>query len=157
MDKKPKSSSDSEGVGCWGNSRLVVGYVSEVNGPDACDVPEFVPTKHELIQIAKYWLLCLLDNDFYFFVHGQTSSTEWRINIYSNRRINRIAEILPEQELNEALEEAERDFKQDKKISDDDWDVFKNGTQEQWDSYRERLWREFESQQSDPSPEGSKE
>jgi len=59
---------------------------------------------------------------------------------------------LPEQELNEALEEAERDFKQDKKISDDDWDVFKNGTQEQWDSYRERLWREFESQQSDPSP-----
>ena len=29
--------------------------INEVNGSEACEVPQFVPTKRELIQIAKYW------------------------------------------------------------------------------------------------------
>jgi hypothetical protein len=156
---KARLSADSEGLGAWGgvwgNERFVVGHVPEVNGSEACEVPQFVPTKRELIQIAKYWFQRRLDNDFYFFVFGQTGSSEWRTNVYANRRINRIADILPEQELNQAIEEVEHDFKQEHKISDADWDVFKNGTQEQWTSFQDKLRREFESRDSEtPEAEG---
>jgi hypothetical protein len=52
---KASLSADSEGLGAWGNKIAgTVGHVSEVNGSEACEVPQFVPTKHELIQIAKY-------------------------------------------------------------------------------------------------------
>src|SRR5262249_6485136 len=54
MEEKPKLGSDSEGLGFWSAEIGTVGRVSEVNGAEARDVPEFVPTKHEVIQIAKY-------------------------------------------------------------------------------------------------------
>ena len=117
---------------------------------------EFVPTKHELIQIAKYWFQRQLNIQLWFFATGQSGSSECREDFYAALRIHRIAEIVPEQELNQAIEEVERDFKQDKKISDDDWDIFKNGTEEQWNSYQEKFWREFESQNSEtPEAAGS--
>jgi len=100
---KARLSADSEGLGAWGNERLVVGHVPEVNGSEACEVPQFVTTQHELIQIAKYWIGRILDNDFFFFTYAQTGSTEWRINSYADRRINRAAEFLSEQEFNELM------------------------------------------------------
>jgi len=147
---KGKLSTDSEGLGAWGDKTFVVGHVSEVNGSEAYEeVPEFVPTKHELIQIAKYWFLRQLENDFFFFVFAQTGSSEWRESVYASRRINRIAQILSEPELNQVIEEVERDFKREHKISDADWDTFKNGTMEQWESYAAKTWQEFECQQAD--------
>ena len=32
-----------------------IGHVDEVNGNDAAEVPEFVPTRHELLLLARYW------------------------------------------------------------------------------------------------------
>jgi hypothetical protein len=129
--------------------------INEVNGSEACEVPQFVPTKHELIQIAKYWFQRLLNIQLWFFATGQSGSSEWREDFYAALRIDRIAEIVPEQELNQAIEEVDRDFKQDKKISDEDWNIFKNGTHEQRMLYQERFWREVESQNSEtPEAEG---
>jgi len=153
---KARLSDDSEGLGAWGDKKtFVVGYVPEVNGSEACEVPQFVPTKHELIQIAKYWFQRLLNIQFWFSATGQSGSSEWREAAYARRRINRMAEILPEQELNQAIEEVERDFKQERKISDEDWDIFNNGTHEQRMLYQERFWREVESQNSEtPAADG---
>jgi hypothetical protein len=148
---KARLSDDSEGLGFWGDKKFVVGHVPEVNGLEACDVP----TKHELIQIAKYWLQRVLNIQLWFFATGQRGSSEWREDFYAALRIHRIAAIVPEQELNQAIEEVERDFKQERKISDEDWDIFKNGTQEQWKSFQYKLWREFESQNSEtPAADG---
>jgi hypothetical protein len=153
-----KLSADSEGLGYWGNKIAgTVGYVSEVNGSEAREVSEFVPTKHELIQITKYWIDRILDNDFFFFTYAQTGSTEWRINSYANRRINRAAEILSAQEFDELIADAERDFRDKYKISDEDWNIFRNGSQEDWQLHQNKVRREFESKQGDPSPVGSKE
>ena len=44
-----KHGPDSEGLGFWGNSRFTVGYLDEVNGPGAVEMPGFVATKYELI------------------------------------------------------------------------------------------------------------
>ena len=46
---------DNESLHAWGNERFLVGYVDEVNGAGAVEVPDFVPTRHELIQIVRYW------------------------------------------------------------------------------------------------------
>jgi hypothetical protein len=154
---KASLSADSEGLGAWGNERLVVGHVPEVNGSEACEVPQFVPTQHELIQIATYWIGRILDNDFFFFTYAQTGSTEWRINSYADRRINRAAEFLSEQEFNELIADAERDFKDKYKISDEDWNIFKNGSREDWQLHQNKVQQELESQHGDPSPVGSKE
>jgi len=148
-----KLSDDSEGLGAWGNEEFVIGRVAEINGSEACEVPQFVPTKHELIQIAKYWLLRLLNNHLWYFETGQTGSSEWRESVYASRRIDRIAEILPEQEFNNVIEEIERDFKQDKKINDADWHIFKNGATEQWNAHQEQFWREFESKNGETPEE----
>jgi hypothetical protein len=32
-----------------------IGYVEEVNGTGAQEVQEFLPTRHELLQLVKYW------------------------------------------------------------------------------------------------------
>ena len=145
MEEKPKLGSDSEGLGFWSAEIGTVGRVSEVNGAEARDVPEFVPTKHEVIQIAKYWERRRLQIQLWFFVTGQSGSSEWRENFYASRRIDRIAGILPEEELNQALEEVKLDSKQEGKFSDEEWDIFKNGTEEQWKSFQDKMRQELES------------
>jgi len=142
VDNKYNFSSDSKGLGGV--------YVAEVNGPEACKIPEFTPTKHELIQIAKYWYDQVFYNDFYFFTFAQTGSTEWRINMYAERRIDRVAEILSEEELNELLADVERGFKEKYKISDEDWNIFKNGSQEEWAAHWDQVHQEFELMNEQP-------
>jgi len=150
MDKKYKVSSDSEGLGSWGVSGFVVGYVAEVNGPEACEIPEFTPTKHEVIQTAKYWYERMLAINIFYFTVGQAGSTEWRVNRYADRRIGRAAEILTEEELNELLADVERDFKEKRKISDEDWNIFKNGSQEEWAAHQDQVYQELELMNEQP-------
>jgi hypothetical protein len=126
-----KLSSDSEWLEFLTNGEITIGFVQEVNGNEAVEVPEFVPTKHELKEIVKYWFHQTLQNDFFFFETGCSGSTEWRINIYAERRINRAAEILSEQELDELIADAERGFKKEYKIPDEVWNIFKNGSRQE--------------------------
>ena len=125
---------DSEGLGTQSETKTFV------VGEDERESPEFVPTKEEVIHIAKYWVRRRLEVRFWVFKFEQCSRSEWVEGRYALNRIDRIAEILPEQELNKAIDEVEHDFKHD--IGDDVWDIFTNGTEEQRQSYREKLWRE---------------
>jgi hypothetical protein len=138
-------SSDSEGLGFCHAGAFTVGYVPEVNGAEAAEVPEFVATKHELIQLVKYWYGRKFHNTLYYFFLGQSGSSEWRTNKYAERRLDRIGEYVPEKEFSEAIEETEREFKKNWKISDEDWDTFKNGSEEDWQRVQERVNREWES------------
>lgn len=54
-----KHSPDSEWLGFWGNGRWTVGYVDEVNGPEAVEMSGVVATKHELVQLVK----CISERD----------------------------------------------------------------------------------------------
>jgi hypothetical protein len=131
---KAKLSTDSGGFGAQSDQKTFV------VGEDEREIPEFVPTKEEVIHLAKYWVRRRLQVRFWVFNFEQCSRSEWCEERYALNRIDQIAEILPEQELNQAIKEAERDFKQD--IGDDVWEIFKNGTEEQCKSYREKLWQE---------------
>ena len=52
----------------------LIGRVSEVNGKGAEEVSGFVPTRHELCVLVKFWMTEVLDYDFWLFCYQQTCS-----------------------------------------------------------------------------------
>ncbi len=62
-----------------GDGRAVVGYVDEVNGAGAAEVAAYVPTRHEVVELVKYWYRWALENSWFFCLFGGTGSSEWRV------------------------------------------------------------------------------
>jgi hypothetical protein len=134
-----KGNPDSEGLGWYGNDRIVIGCVDEVNGAGSIEFPSFVPTRHELIQLAKYWATVRIDLDFSYFVDGQTGSTEIRLGPFASRRVARIAEALGEEEVAKAVNEAYDEF--GKGIDPRKWRIFREGTPEEQQALQEEFAR----------------
>ena len=128
---------DNELLRPWGNEKIVIGYVEEVNGAGAMEVPEFDPTRHELIQLVKYWAEVAFRIEYEWFLTGCTGSTEMRLKPFAWNRIGRIAEHLGDEEVKKVLHEVYDEFekKQDKRL----WDIWLNGTKEQWDAVRDKF------------------
>lgn len=141
MTQDFRSCPDSEGLGSHGNGKITIGSVSEVNGPDSVEMPGFVPTRHELIQLVKYWATLDLDQQFYFFLYTQTGSDDRRRGAFARRRISRIATILGEEEVQKAMQEAQREYS--KKIDPRAWSIFMDGTPEQQAAFQEEVQRSF--------------
>lgn len=141
-----KHSPDSEGLGFYGNGRLTVGYVDEVNGPGAVEVPGFVATKHELIQLVKYWASIRVDIRFGWFANQCVGSSETRLESFSGRRIARIAEVLGEDETSAAVQQAYAEYA--KSIDPHVWEVFLKGTPAEQIALQEEIQREMLSRSS---------
>jgi hypothetical protein len=77
-----------------GGSRI--GYVDEVNGAGADEMPAFVPTRHELTELLKYWEQVWVDNQFFMCWTQHSGGTERRQTAFADRRIGRIADVLGE-------------------------------------------------------------
>jgi hypothetical protein len=132
---------DSTGLGWYGNDRIVVGCVDEVNGPGSIEFPRFVPTQHELIQLTRYWASVRINIDFSYFVDGQTGSSEIRLRPFASRRIARIAAALGEDEVAKAVNEAYEDFGTG--IDPRTWRIFRDGTPEEQQALQGEIVREF--------------
>lgn len=119
--------------------------VDEVNGAGAEEVPKYVPTRHELIQLVKYWYGRVLDNDFFRFHYGGSDSGELRIGRFAPRRIRRAAAAIGQEVVDRAMKEVRDQFKV--KVKNDRlWDVFENGTAEQWEAVQAETYREWREQ-----------
>jgi hypothetical protein len=136
-----KHGPDNEGLGFYGNGRMIVGYVEEVNGAGAVEMPGFVATKHELIQLAKYWASIRIDIQFDWFAHQCVGSSETRLESFSGRRISRIAECLGKDETNAAVENAHAEYA--KNIDPRIWNVFLNGTPEEQSALQSEIEQEL--------------
>lgn len=104
---------DSEGLGYWTAGKLAVGYVSEVNGPGSAEVPEFVPTRHELIQLATHWSTVHIDDQSFHFLYGRSGwsdSNHRRRLVFAARRIRRIATLLGDEQIRKTIQQAEEEF-----------------------------------------------
>jgi hypothetical protein len=141
-----KHGPDSEGLGFYGNGSFTVGYVDEVNGPGAVDMPDFVATKHELVQLVKYWASIRIDIRFDWFVDQCVGSSETRLESFSGRRIVRIAEVLGNDETSAAVQQAYAEYA--KNIDPRIWNVFLNGTPEEQSALQEEIEREMLSKSS---------
>jgi len=118
------------------------GFVDEVNGPGAEEIQGFVPTRHELIQIVKYWAYVELDLTHLMHVYQQTGSDWLRKTSFAGRRVGRISRILGDDEVKKAVDEVYAEFikKMDKRL----WNVFVNGTAEEQAAVEEEIWRKFD-------------
>lgn len=139
LEKSVGSNRDTEGLGTVAVGPFIVGSVDAVNGEDGKEVPEFVATRHELKQLAGYWMSERIEHDFYWFLFQQTGSSEWRWSAYISRRLNRLREILGPEMMREAWDAAAASFrKRQPTLTDEDWRVFTQGTQEEQDAWRDR-------------------
>lgn len=99
VEAKPSDSTekypDSHGLGYLRfRDSEVIGLVGHVNGRQAQACPEYAPTRHELQQLAKYWIERSLDLDFYWHHTQCTGSSEWREREFAERRLSRISKVL---------------------------------------------------------------
>jgi hypothetical protein len=143
LQKSKGTNRDADGLGTMVVGPFLVGGVDAINGEGGKEVPDFVATKHELMKLAEDWLLERIEHDFEWFV-GQTSgSSEWRWSQYISRRLDRLHLVLGSESMIRARENAVRSFrKQYPKVTDSDWRVFTEGTDEEQEAWRERLWGE---------------
>jgi hypothetical protein len=147
LEKSAGSSRDTDGLGTMAAGPFVVGSVEAINGEDGKEAPEFVATRHELKQLAEYWALEGLKHDFEWFVCQQTGSSEWRWSVYVDRRLNRLGEILGPGAMSEVHQQAVQAFRKLRStVSDADWRVFTEGTQEEQDGWRAKIFGEGEDQ-----------
>jgi hypothetical protein len=72
----------------------VFGRVDNVNGPDAVEVPGFVATRAELLELVKHWEEVFLSRAFFMFETGQIGSTDIRLAPFAARRVVRICRIV---------------------------------------------------------------
>lgn len=135
------SNRDTHGLGTMNQGRFSIGNVDAINGKDGSEVPDFVPTRHELKQLVMYWLHERINHDFEWFAYQQTGSSEWRWSVFISRRLYRLAKILGEEMMQQVHKDAVDSYRQRyPKISDEDWRVFTAGTDEEQEAWRRRLW-----------------
>ncbi len=140
--KKPRLVKNSDNDHLFLDPMFEGYYVDEVNGAGAEEVAGYVPTRHELVQLVKYWYGRLLDDDWFRFLYGGPDSREFRIARFGPRRIRRAAAAIGEEAINQTIKEVREEFKA--KVNDADlWDIFENGTAEQWAAVRDESWREI--------------
>jgi len=120
----------------------VFGSVDEVNGPGAAEIPDFVPTRHELLQLLNFWVKEALDYEYFEFLYAQTGSTELRLIPYAWRRVNRIGELLGEERAKKAVEKAYAEFGKNK--NQRDWEIFMHGSSEDSKALQNEIHREME-------------
>jgi hypothetical protein len=128
-----------------GDGRVVIGYVDEVNGAGAAEAASYVPTRHEVAELVKYWYRRVLDNSWFFFICGGTGSSEWRARAFAGRRFDRAEAAIGRESVDAAIKEVHEEFRA-KVVKDDRlWDIFEHGTEEQWEEVQadtHREWRE---------------
>ena len=62
-------------------------YVKEVNGSGAEEIPDFVPTRHELLQLLTFWSNV-------HFNESNSGRTTDQLMYFSSRRMDRLADLL---------------------------------------------------------------
>ena len=117
------------------------GYISnEVNGADTEEVPLDVPTRLELVMIVKYWYGRTLGNDFFRFKFGGFDKKEIQMQHFVTRRISGVAAAIGQETVNQAIEEVREEFKA--KVDPRLWNIFEDGSDEEWREVREEFRRE---------------
>ena len=137
---------DNRDLGELRGGGVTIGSVDEVNGPGAEEIAAFVPTRHELLLLARYWAERAVGTEFKVFLTAQTGSTEIRIQPYAWARINRIGSLLGDC-VEKIVEEVYEQFgtHQNSRF----WQAFLHGTKEE----RNAVQLEFRKPQDHSEPE----
>jgi hypothetical protein len=130
-------SKDAQGLGPTCAGSFVIGHVDQIVGEGGVELPGFVPTKNELLQLVHYWAMEIIDLDFTFFLYDCTGSSEWRNREFANRRLNAISRVIGREEVTKTFREAEQAFA--KGVDQKAWKIFMEGTKEEQERFPEEV------------------
>ena len=133
-DDTKKLSEDARGLGPRHAGPFAIGVVDEIVGEGGVEVPGFVATKNEILQLVRYWATEILDLDFDYFLTGCTGSSEWRTSEFANRRLNTSRKFIGDEEAAKAFMQAEQAFGQ--RVDQRAWKIFMEGTTEEQEAFR---------------------
>jgi len=136
-DETKQLSLDAQGLGPRQAGPFTVGFVDMIVGKRGLEVPGFVATKDEILQLVRYWATEIIGLDFDFFLYGSSGSTEWRIHVFANRRLATISKVLGEEEVTKAVMQAKEDFA--KTVDQRAWKVFTTGTKEEQEHFQDEV------------------
>jgi hypothetical protein len=85
---------NADNAGLQPMTRFCIGYVDFVNGDAAREVPGFIPTRAELVELAKHYESIFLDRSFFLFRTRQIGSTDLRLAPFAERRVARIIDLV---------------------------------------------------------------
>lgn len=140
-DNTWKLSKDAEGLGPMHVGCSIVGAVDRIVGEGGAEVPGFLATKNELLQLVRYWATEIIDLDFDFFLYGCTGSSEWRTRAFANRRLYTISKFIGEEEVTKAFRQAEQAF--GKRVNQRAWKIFMEGTKEEQEQFQQEVQKEM--------------
>ena len=103
------------------------------------ECPEYVPTRHELLELARYWYEKRLSTYADCFYYEITDSYESRMLSYAERRLGRIAAAIGRAAMDAIVVEVEVEYQQ---RMGGDWEVVADGSPEQRETVRERVENE---------------
>lgn len=98
-------------VGTIGETKVVIGSYSSINGPDAVLLQGIEITKDELRAIVKHHAELLLAVD-QCWSEGQSGSWEIRQYPYSSQRVSYFEEFLGSDEVEAIFKDVYKDFKE---------------------------------------------
>ena len=107
--------------------RIRIGFIDEVNGPCAEPVPEYKPTRFELLQLAEYWLRRALELSLCNFQSGVVGSSDMRIIPYAFQKAQTISDCLGADEFEEVQNRIENSLR--RAVGDRVWRAFIAGDQ----------------------------
>ena len=123
MSIRTTTNTDNAGLEPLGAGAFLIGPVDSVNGRGTLEVPKFVPTRVELLELAKHWERTFLDRTFFVFWSKQIGSAELRIGPFADRRVLRIIKLLGEDAIHAVREERDAFAKG---IDPREWEEFRN-------------------------------
>jgi hypothetical protein len=97
-------------VGTMGETRVIIGAYSAINGPDAIPLQGLEITKDELRAVVRHHAELLLSVD-QCWADGQSGSWEIRQYPYSSERVNYFEQFLGSDEVEAIFKDVYKDFK----------------------------------------------
>jgi len=108
--------------------------------PWEIEVPEFIPTRYDLLQLVEYWEKKYLSHQWNDFKTGWFEP-DWEANLNSGRTA-RIAELLGEEEVKRVIDQVWEKFSRG--CDARTWDIFLHGDEEQWKAVQEPYHQELQ-------------
>jgi hypothetical protein len=137
IEKSMGSNPDIQSLGTMPCGRFTVGYVDAISGEDVIEGPTFLVTQYELKQLVLHWMTERLEMDFDYFLHQTGSGSGWRWSKYTTRRLDRLQDILGQESMDALWEEASTAFRKRAKLTDEDWRIFRTGSEQEQDDWRD--------------------
>ena len=106
--------------------------------PPTAERLDYAPTRHELIQLARYWVREDLRFVVDYYLFGFTSCSQSKLVAFGGDRLRQLEKILGDEAVQTVVEQVEDEYRWS--LGDKIWKIFKEGTRAELEVVREEIW-----------------